>query len=879
MTTADDARRLCSALYLTQPGPLWSTTTATVATSFTDIRPRQCAHAAKHLATHAPDLPYASAHRVHTVWGQWVPGYRPVAQPYTAKQRNHVHPTSMHYLQGQAGRPDRTLDAYLKTVPAPTDTDVGARVTATGAKAHAIAAADAMPPPLHPLTRTSSTSVSKVQHEPFRDHAAMAAAPLAIAMAARRGHSLAPAAVRAETRRVRRARMPSPAVHTRPIPAKLHVGFRVQPNRFAGVVASDKRPALTSVVTHPWAVTAYAVGRFERHLLDRLNDTHSHKGIHPNTNVHRHEIKRRVQWVRTTLRRLRELSDWQAACVPGSDLMQPRKIGGAATVGDTPPCPTPSQWRRVLLAQFDRMCPQTMNAADVGSMWADAFDTLDAGWWYGGGRHTAFIAATTVSPEDAPLLAHMATPLPHQLNDAARRAYVRQQRPQASDADRAALVQAGEWYGRCILASDAVRRKDLSLPSWTLTYAAGMLAAQYVTNRRPTSSSHRTRRKSSVVTNPRPINAASPRRRRRSGRARSSGQRRPLPPPSPKKSGGGATFLSTSHPSSVSSHRTRPVRMDPLQLTQDITVSRTLASGTPATCAAGQCGGGGTSSAPKKASGGSHKKGGARTIVLDTRVSGTTTASLGGGNPGGGKPCKSGSRGRKVRSSTTKGATTKPLVTVSKQGDTGKTPKHRLTEAEIGAYRKGLHKHVKANGGRAYVETQQTQQQRKAPAFDFVQLFPKDSPFLKTIPGKLRKSARNRNALRRVKREVLRTYGYHKSATYKRCSGGGAASKDPLVGGGSSRRRSSPRLQDGQSGGGANKDGYMGALYTRKHRPGGGESGAHEAGGGGVGAPRVSWVETLSTGEKLADTSAADMEATQGLSALDLGGLESVVVG
>ena len=27
---------------------------------------------ADELATHAPDLPYASAHRVHAVWGQWV---------------------------------------------------------------------------------------------------------------------------------------------------------------------------------------------------------------------------------------------------------------------------------------------------------------------------------------------------------------------------------------------------------------------------------------------------------------------------------------------------------------------------------------------------------------------------------------------------------------------------------------------------------------------------------------------------------------------------------------------------------------------------------------------------------------------------------------
>ena len=324
--------------------------------------------------------------------------------------------------------------------------------------------------------------------------------------------------------------------------------------------------------------------------------------------------------------------------------------------------------------------------------------------------------------------------------------------------------------------------------------------------------------------------------------------------------------------------------MDTQPLTHDISVTRA-----PPTCtASGQCGGGkgGVDTPPAKASGRAHNKkksGGERTIVLDTRVRGTTTASLAGGKAG--KRGGASTKGKKARS-LSDSSTSTPLVTVTKQGDVGKTPKHRLTQAEMDAYRKGLHKHVKANGGRAYVEEQQTQQQRKAPAFDFVKLFPKDSPFLKTIPGKLRKSARNRNALRRVKREVLRTYGYHKSATYKRCSGGGAASsKDPLVGGGASRRRSSPRLQDGQSGGGASKDGYTGALYTRKHRPGGGgdKSGAsgpaHDAGGGGVGAPRVSWVDTLSTGEPLADTSAADMEATQGLSALDLGGLESVVVG
>ena len=349
-----------------------------------------------------------------------------------------------------------------------------------------------------------------------------------------------------------------------------------------------------------------------------------------------------------------------------------------------------------------------------------------------------------------------------------------------------------------------------------------------------------------------------------------------MPPMSPKKSSGGATFLSSS---SAPSHHTRPVRMDhPLSLTKDISVSRASAHTEPNKTIGG---GAPTINTTSK------KSGGTRTIVLDTRVSGTTTASLGGedktASKGGGRSgtTKGRKKGRSCTTSTT--SSTKPLVTVTKQGDKSKTPKHRLTEAEIGAYRKGLHKHVKANGGRAYVEEQQTEQQRKAPAFDFVKLFPKDSPFLKTIPGKLRKSARNRNALRRVKREVLRTYGYHKSATYKRCNGGGgAASKDPLVGGGASRRRSSPRLQDGQSGG-AKKDGYTGALYTRKNRPGSRESGpsgpaGHEAGGG-VGAPRVSWVETLSTGEQLADTSAADMEATQGLSALDLGGLESVVVG
>ena len=61
------------------------------------------AHAAKELATHAPDQPYASAHRVHAVWGQWVPGYRPVTQPYTPAQRDRVRPAYTRYLQGQAG--------------------------------------------------------------------------------------------------------------------------------------------------------------------------------------------------------------------------------------------------------------------------------------------------------------------------------------------------------------------------------------------------------------------------------------------------------------------------------------------------------------------------------------------------------------------------------------------------------------------------------------------------------------------------------------------------------------------------------------------------------------------------------------------------------
>lgn len=870
---------LCGALYLTQPGPLWlapldKNDSGNVSTTFTNVLPRVRAQVTKELATHAPDFPYASEHRVHAVWGQWVPGYRPVTQPYTPAQRDRVRPAHMRNLQGQTGSPDRVLDAYLKTVPAPLASDVEVRTTATGVKTHALAAADAMPPPIHPLTRTASSGLRL--GGPFRDHTATAAsAPLAVAMAARRGRSLAPTAVRAEARRVRRARMPAPAVQTRAVSTSLRVGFCVQPNRFVGVKPSAGRPPMTSVVTHPWAITSYAVGRLENHLL-----ASTLQGNQTNATSQRQETKRRVQWVRTSLRRLRELADWQAACAPGTDLLQPRKVGGG-TPSDALPCPTPSQWRRGLLSQFDRLCPQNTNAADIAGVWVDALDSLEASWWYSGGRHAAFVAATTITPTDAPLLAHMATPPPHQLNDAARRMYVHQQRPHASAAERAALVQTGEWYARFVLSSDAARRKELSLPSWILTYAAGTLRAHSSHGNAGcrTASSRRTRRQSSTQTTLPKTNlstdshTASP-RRRRIGRSRSrSRSRRPRSTPpsqSSKKIGGRAASLPTSNASSTSpSHHIRPVRMHTQSLTQDISVTRS-----PPTCtASGQCGGGKdrADTPSSKAFGSANKKksGGARTIVLDTRVSGTTTASLGGGKVGKRGTSTKGKKARSISSSTT----TKPLVTVTKQGDAGKTPKHRLTEAEMGAYRNGLHKHVKANGGRAYVEEQQTQQQRKAPAFDFVKLFPKDSPFLKTIPGKLRKSARNRNALRRIKREVLRTYGYHKSATYKQCSGG-TASKDPLVGGGASRRRSSPRLQDGQS-----KDGYTGALYTRKHRPSDPLSGpAHEAGGG-PNAPRVSWIETLSTGEKIADASAADMEATQGMSALDLDGLESVVVG
>ena len=875
---------LCGALYLTQPGPLWHAASdkhglANDATAFTDVRPRVRAHVTHELATHAPDIPYASDHRVQAVWGQWVPGYRPVTQPYTSAQRDRVRPAHMRHLQGQTGSPDRVLDAYLKTVPAPLASDVEVRTTSTGAKTHALAAADAMPPPLHPLTRAASSG--RRLGGPFRDHAATAAsAPLAVAMAARRGRSLAPMAVRAEARRVRRARMPAPAVQTRAVPSSLRVGFSVQPNRFVGVKASGSagRPPMTSVVTHPWAVTSYAVGRLENHLL-----VPTLQGGQTNATSQRQETKRRVQWVRTSLRRLRELADWQAACAPGTDLLQPRKVGGG-TPSDAVPCPTPSQWRRGLLSQFDRLCPQTTNAAEVAGVWVDALDSLEASWWYSDGRHAAFVAATTIAPADAPLLAHMATPPPHQLNDAARRTYVHQQRPHASAAERAALVQTGEWYARYVLSSDAARRKELSLPSWILTYAAGTLRPHPSHGRagRRSASSRRTRRQSSAQatlpkTHPSTNSHAAAPRRRRSGRSRSrSRSRRPRSTPpsqSPKKSGGGAASLPTSNVSPTSPcHHIRPVRMDTQPLTHDISVTRA-----PPTCtASGQCGGGkgGVDTPPAKASGRAHNKkksGGERTIVLDTRVRGTTTASLGGGKAG--KRGGASTKGKKARS-LSDSSTSTPLVTVTKQGDVGKTPKHRLTQAEMDAYRKGLHKHVKANGGRAYVEEQQTQQQRKAPAFDFVKLFPKDSPFLKTIPGKLRKSARNRNALRRIKREVLRTYGYHKSATYKQCSGG-TASKDPLVGGGgASRRRSSPRLQDGQS-----KDGYTGALYTRKHRPSDPMSGpAHEAGGG-PNTPRVTWNETLSTGETIADASATDMEATQGLSALDLGGLDSVVVG
>ena len=129
---------------------------------------------------------------------------------------------------------------------------------------------------------------------------------------------------------------------------------------------------------------------------------------------------------------------------------------------------------------------------------------------------------------------------------------------------------------------------------------------------------------------------------------------------------------------------------------------------------------------------------------------------------------------------------------------------------------------------------------KKNPHFDFEHIVPQSSVHYANIKKKLKLSSKNRNALRRVKRNVLRKYGGTNHTLKK--------SNTPL------------KVVSNSE--------YTGSLYTRKH-----------SGGSSVkSAPHVSWDNVDSLGEQLRDTSQTDMKATEGLTSIDLTQLESVVL-
>jgi hypothetical protein len=177
-----------------------------------------------------------------------------------------------------------------------------------------------------------------------------------------------------------------------------------------------------------------------------------------------------------------------------------------------------------------------------------------------------------------------------------------------------------------------------------------------------------------------------------------------------------------------------------------------------------------------------------------------------------------------------------------------------LTTDEVTAYREGLQEHIKQKGGGTFVQEQQQIQKKKNPGFHFDDIVDTKNTHYTNIKHKLQLSAKNRNALRRVKREILKSFGGHR--TFKNIKKHKSCNNKTTV-----------ALQE-------DPHGFRGSLYTRKN-----------AGGGTSANPpsfpsvaRVTWKEHDSLGEKLRDTSTNDVGTTDGLSTIDLSGLEEVVI-
>ena len=171
-----------------------------------------------------------------------------------------------------------------------------------------------------------------------------------------------------------------------------------------------------------------------------------------------------------------------------------------------------------------------------------------------------------------------------------------------------------------------------------------------------------------------------------------------------------------------------------------------------------------------------------------------------------------------------------------------------LTSDEVDAYRSGLKRHIEQNGGGSFVLTEQQKQDKKTPGFCFDHIVDNQHQHYDSIKNKLQLSAKNRNALRRVKRDVLKSFGSNR--TFKNLKKTKDNNKKP------------------------NKsNGFVGSLYTRKSAGGGSENISDNSA-----IPRVSWKEKDSLGSTLRDESTNDLKATDGLSNIDLSSLEEVVI-
>ena len=793
---------LCSALYLTQPNPLWNNEVS--GHTFDNIRPYQTQLVKTELAIHSPHIAHMSEHRLNEVWGKWIPGYRRIMEPYTASQRDMVIPSHISYLQGH-NPADKVLDAYLKTVPIPTNDVVGARTSSVGCRDSAIHVR------LDTHSRTKSQrTMQKNTTKSTKRHVS----PLIVANLARQGRLRSTTFLSNETRRLKRSYTPGPSLHVISVPRPLQVSFQVQPNRFVSMLPIDKRPDIVSVVSHPWTYSAYVFSRLEHLLLyDATKNTKE--------TLNRNDIKSRLRHVRTSMLRIHEISMWHDTCAIGSDMLQPHKLSSLSK-GTITPCTTPLQWRNAFIEQYDRLCPSTVEGTTV---WQELMDSVESDWWSAQGNHARFVDTTSISSQHKPFYESLCK---SSMNEAARRACIVKQYPKLSTAEVDSFVRSSEWFNRFVHASDVAKRKEISIPSWTLTHAVTLQTRTRASTNR--SSNRKTVRNSSMHQS---ASKKKRRSRRRSGSRTSAS--------SSKKYGGGATQHSKSNVRPTS-YSLDPLQMDPLHITNEFTIQRPHNTqiepeSTLLTKPSNKL-----KKEPKKKT--------ERTIVLESSIPKVQ---------------------KKLRGQKGGAKSGRPVVNITKKDDTSST--NRLTVSEIAAYRKGLNSHVKANGGGPFIKKEQEKQQRSAPAFNFVKLFPKDSPFLKSIPSKLRTSARNRNILRRVKREMLQSYGFHKKSTYKQRSNDMNTSSDPLVQeAGGRKRKSSPRLQDGK-----HDHVYTGSLYTRKHRANE-PDGKHTRGGVDENM-RVTWENTLSTGEPIVDTSAQDLDTTKGLSTLNLTDLESVVVG